>query len=66
MEPFTEKEIKRGDFSKWNIIRTLVQMDSQLSSIGFFWDIIKSDLMELFNDDFQNGTLPLHRRNFGS
>jgi len=30
-----------------------------------FWDLIKLDLMSLFND-FQEGNLPLHSLNFGN
>jgi len=40
-------------------------MVSLLSSIKFFWHVIKDDLMALF-DDFHNGTLPLHSLNFGT
>jgi hypothetical protein len=61
--PFTEKEVKEG----------IIQMKHNKASgpDGFpaefyqvFWEIIKGDLMALFND-FHEGRLPLFSLNFG-
>jgi hypothetical protein len=52
----------RRQFSKWNIIKHLVQMGFQPNFIN---EMIKEDLMTLFRE-FHQGDLPLFSLNFGT
>ena len=63
-QQFTEKEIKEAIFQ--------MEHNKAPGPDGFpaefyqvFWNVIKHDLMDLFND-FHNGTLPLFSFNFGT
>ncbi len=63
-QPFSEKEIKEAIFQ--------MEHNNAPGPDGFpaefyqvFWNVIKYDLLELFND-FHNGTLPLFSLNFGT
>ena len=63
-QPFSEKEIKEAIFQ--------MEHNKAPGPDGFpaefyqvFWNVIKYDLLELFND-FHNGTLPLFSLNFGT
>ena len=60
---FSKNEISEAIF-RWNTIRHLGRMGSQLNFINTFWDIVKPDLLALFNE-FHQGTLLLHCLNFG-
>uniref|UniRef100_I1P400 Reverse transcriptase domain-containing protein n=1 Tax=Oryza glaberrima TaxID=4538 RepID=I1P400_ORYGL len=62
-ESFKELEVKEANFQ--------MEHNKAPGPDGFpakfyqvFWDVIKDDLMALFHD-FHEGTLPLHRLNFG-
>lgn len=63
IEAFSEKEVKEAFFE--------MEYNKAPGPDGFpteyfqhFWDIMKPDLMELFNE-FHKGKLPLHSLNFG-
>jgi hypothetical protein len=61
--PFTEKEVKEAIFQmKHN--EASGPDGFQVEFYPVFWEIIKGDLMALFND-FHEGRLPLHSLNFG-
>ncbi|WVZ49884.1 hypothetical protein U9M48_001207 [Paspalum notatum var. saurae] len=49
-------------YSRW---RLLALMASHQSFIRFFWNVIKTDLMALF-DEFHRGNLAIDRLNFGN
>lgn len=51
-------------FSRWYTTKLQAQMDFQLNFISFFGEIIKGDLLKLFNE-FHSGNLTLHSLNFG-
>jgi hypothetical protein len=44
--------------------KALVWMIFPLNFTNFFWDIVKQELMSLFNE-FHAGRLPIHSLNFG-
>ena len=68
-----ENEILTANFSEEEIYNAIMQMEKNKvpGPDGFpaefyhkFWGVIKDDLMDLFRQ-FQQGTLPLYRLNFG-
>jgi hypothetical protein len=68
-----ENEILSGAFSENEIKEAMFQMEHNKAPrpdgfpaefYQYFWDIIKPDLLALFNE-FHQGTLPLHCLNFG-
>jgi hypothetical protein len=63
-KPFGEEEVKKAIFD--------MEHNKVLGPDGFpvkfyqvFWDLIKSDLLAMF-DDFHKGELPLYSLNFGN
>ena len=69
-----ENEHLTQDFQESEVRETIFQMEHNkaIGPDGFpaefyqvFWDVIKEDLMALFQD-FHQGTLPLHSLNFGT
>jgi hypothetical protein len=64
IQPFTESKIKTTIFQMEHN-KVLGPDDFPTEFYQVFWELIKYDLLALFND-FHSGTLPLYSLNFGT